>query len=91
MCAEKDPLACHRTLLIARELVAAGVPVVHIHADGQLESHGELMQRLRAQVGVPEFDLLRTQAELLDEVYALQERRIAYVIKPALPPPEPTA
>ena len=91
MCAEKDPLACHRTLLVARELEASGASVVHIHADGHLELHRELMQRLRAQVGVPEFDLLRTEEELLDEAYALQERRIAFVLKPALTPPEPTA
>jgi uncharacterized protein (DUF488 family) len=87
MCAEKDPLACHRTLLVARELEAKEASVVHVHADGHLEPHRELMQRLRAQVGVPEFDLLRTQPELDAEAYTLQERRIAYVQKPALARP----
>jgi uncharacterized protein (DUF488 family) len=89
MCAEKDPLACHRTLLVARELEAAGMPVTHIHADGRLEPHRELMQRLRTQVGVPEFDLLHTQPELDAEAYTLQERRIAFVLKPATVAPEP--
>lgn len=79
MCAEKDPLACHRTLLVARELEARAVSVVHIHAGGELEPHGILIGRLRARVGVPELDLLRTPEQLLDEVYALQERRIAFV------------
>ncbi len=79
MCAEKDPLACHRTLLVARELEANSVGVMHIHAEGHLEPHRALMERLRTRVGVPEFDLLRTPEQLLDEVYALQERRIAFV------------
>jgi uncharacterized protein (DUF488 family) len=87
MCAEKDPLACHRTLLVARELEANDANVVHVHADGHLEPHRALLQRLRAQLGLPEFDLLRTQAELDAEAYMLQERRIAYVKKPALARP----
>ena len=34
MCAEKEPLDCHRTLLVARALDAQGVDIAHIHADG---------------------------------------------------------
>jgi uncharacterized protein (DUF488 family) len=41
MCAEKEPLECHRTILVARHLVAAGAEVKHILADGRLESQGE--------------------------------------------------
>jgi uncharacterized protein (DUF488 family) len=83
MCAEKDPLACHRTLLVARELEASAVPVLHIHADGRLERHADVLRRMSAELGVPEFDLLRSRAELEDEAYTLQERRIAYVLRPA--------
>ncbi|MCX8048842.1 MAG: DUF488 domain-containing protein [Methylohalobius sp.] len=39
MCAEKDPLNCHRGLLIAPELERIGIAVVHILADGSLERH----------------------------------------------------
>lgn len=46
MCAEQDPLHCHRTLLISPELERAGVPVSHILADGSLQAHGELMKRV---------------------------------------------
>ncbi|MDR2787448.1 MAG: DUF488 domain-containing protein, partial [Candidatus Accumulibacter sp.] len=31
MCAEKDPLACHRAVLVARHCHEAGVAVEHIH------------------------------------------------------------
>ena len=33
MCAEKEPLECHRTILVARYLVALGINVWHIHLD----------------------------------------------------------
>ncbi|MDG7000357.1 MAG: DUF488 domain-containing protein, partial [Nitrososphaerota archaeon] len=33
MCAEKDPLDCHRTILISRCLEELGVNVQHIHSD----------------------------------------------------------
>ena len=48
MCAEKEPLDCHRTLLVARALDDAGVPVAHILANGDLEPHGKTMDRLLA-------------------------------------------
>jgi uncharacterized protein (DUF488 family) len=46
MCAEKEPLNCHRTLLLAPQLAARGLAVMHIHADGTLESHVDAMRRL---------------------------------------------
>ena len=47
MCAEKDPLQCHRTILVSRHLVEQGVDVLHILADGGIESHADVMRRLR--------------------------------------------
>jgi uncharacterized protein (DUF488 family) len=38
LCAEKEPLDCHRTILVARALTERGVAVEHILADGRLES-----------------------------------------------------
>jgi uncharacterized protein (DUF488 family) len=46
MCAERDPLQCHRTLLISPELERAGVPVTHILPDGSLETHAQVMSRV---------------------------------------------
>lgn len=79
MCAEREPLECHRTLLVSRELQAAGLLVMHIHADGHLESHEEAMQRLMRLLHLPEGDLFRTQDDLMEEAYRKQEARIAYV------------
>jgi uncharacterized protein (DUF488 family) len=44
MCAEGKPRSCHRTKLVAEELVAHGVPVSHIDEHGDLRSHAEIMQ-----------------------------------------------
>ncbi|MBI1733282.1 MAG: DUF488 domain-containing protein, partial [Gammaproteobacteria bacterium] len=46
MCAEKDPAGCHRARLVAPALVREGVVVRHILADGTIESHEEVVQRM---------------------------------------------
>jgi uncharacterized protein (DUF488 family) len=43
MCSEGKPQECHRTKLVAEELVANGVPVAHIDEKGEIRSHGEIM------------------------------------------------
>ena len=80
MCAEKEPLDCHRTLLVAPELVAVGVDVVHILDGGELETHQKTMERLLAQLN-PNYDLFQPREELLADALARQARRIAYVRK----------
>jgi len=79
MCAEKEPLECHRTLLVAKALVARGQPVLHIHADGHLETHEAAMERLLDVTGLPKADLFRSKEELLSEALARQEQQVAYV------------
>ncbi|MFE9747317.1 DUF488 family protein [Saccharothrix saharensis] len=79
MCAEREPLDCHRTILVARVLVEHGLVVGHVHADGRSEDHDEAMDRLMAGFGLLEDDLFRTRAERLDEALSRQESRIAYV------------
>jgi uncharacterized protein (DUF488 family) len=79
MCAEKDPLNCHRGILISRHLVAHGTPVMHIHADAQIESHRDAETRLCKMFGLHEPDMFRTDDQILAEAYERQEARIAYV------------
>jgi uncharacterized protein (DUF488 family) len=79
MCAEKEPLECHRSLLVARALVEHGIDVSHILANGSLETHGDAMVRLLALLGLPREDLFRSRQELLAQALAIQEERIAYV------------
>jgi uncharacterized protein (DUF488 family) len=81
MCAEKEPLECHRTLLVARALAERGVAIQHILADGSLETQEAAMLRLLDAVGLPRVNLFRTREELIAEALALQGERIAYVDK----------
>lgn len=78
LCAEKEPVECHRTVLVSRHLAAAGVDVMHIHADGRLEPHSEALARIAELNHVPEYDMFHTHEELMDEAYARQEKRIAW-------------
>lgn len=78
MCAEGDPLRCHRAMLTARHLVAAHVEVRHILRDGRVETHEQSMARLLVELGMNESDLFRSPAERLEEAYRVQSGRIAY-------------
>lgn len=78
MCAEKDPLDCHRTILVARELVKLGRNVKHILADGSLETHSHAMSRLINQLGFSGQDMFRSAEETINEAYDKQADRIAY-------------
>jgi uncharacterized protein (DUF488 family) len=79
MCAEKEPLECHRTILVARELVQRGASIQHILIDGRLEPHAQALTRLMKQLRLSgENDLFRDESALLDEAYERQGRRIAY-------------
>lgn len=78
LCAEREPLSCHRALLIARELEALGVAVNHILGDGKLQSHSEAMTRLLESLGMFNQHLFQSNEELIADAYALQEQRVAY-------------
>jgi uncharacterized protein (DUF488 family) len=79
VCAEKEPLACHRALLIARALQTMGIAAVHIHADGHLETQEHAMSRLLDNLGLAkQKDFFQNEKELIDRACAIQERKIAY-------------
>jgi uncharacterized protein (DUF488 family) len=78
MCAEREPLDCHRTILVSRELTKENVPVVHIRADGALEEHRDVMQRLVAALHLRGPDLFETGDGQVEAAYEAQGRKIAY-------------
>lgn len=79
MCAEKDPLTCHRTILVVRHLVARGLRAAHILDDGRLEQHDDALSRLLKEVGVTDRDFFKERQELVDEAYTKRGSEIAYV------------
>lgn len=79
MCAEKEPLDCHRTLLVSRALEQRGASIVHILADGSTEAHTQTMSRLLDLVRLPKEDMFRSRDELVAMACELREEKIAYV------------
>jgi uncharacterized protein (DUF488 family) len=79
LCAEKEPLECHRSVLISRQLEALGVNVSHILEDGRLESQNETMNRLLERFRLGDEDLFRSREELIEEACIRQEQQVAYV------------
>lgn len=97
MCSEKEPLDCHRTLLIAHALTTEyGMDdgsIQHILADGRLESHIDAMQRLldsaqSKKAQIRQYDMFAPpsgsdeMAEILEKAVRQQAERIAYVTTP---------
>ena len=68
ICAERDPLTCHRAVLVSRHLSNRGLDVQHIHGDGSLESHTALelrMQQTLHRLGVLDAFGTAVQLDLL--------------------------
>lgn len=84
LCAELDPLVCHRTILVCRELRRAGetADFLHILADSAVEQQADTEARLLTLTGRDRYDLFRSRQELLDEAYDRQAEKIAYVEAP---------
>lgn len=78
MCSEKEPLECHRALLISRSIEELTVKVLHIKRDGQIESQTEAIQRLLKiwKLDVP--NLFGEDVERIEEAFARQETKYAY-------------
>ncbi|MER3491019.1 MAG: hypothetical protein C4323_01035 [Mastigocladus sp. ERB_26_2] len=96
MCAEQDPITCHRSILICQHLSKFNLDINHILKDGELESHSALEERLLKlhQLQPPEIPQ-QIQLSLFDEdnkieysleaslkeAYQRQGEKIAYVEK----------
>lgn len=81
LCAEREPIECHRLLLVGRGLCDSGEDVRHIHANGVVESHGAAVRRLISLAGKQpdQVDLLLSDADVEAQAYARQAARVAYV------------
>lgn len=81
MCAEKDPITCHRTILICQKLKKFNLDIQHILADGHLESNEILENKLLEMYGLHQLSLFdqRSLEERLREAYQRQGNKIAYI------------
>ena len=77
MCAEKDPLECHRTILVCRQF-RNDMDIRHILSDGSLETHADAENRLLAEEKVPGDDMFTPHEELIAKAYDRRGGKIAY-------------
>jgi uncharacterized protein (DUF488 family) len=77
MCAELDPITCHRAILICKHLKSS-VKVDHILNDCELEHHADFEKRLLKIFGMDQSDLFMSADQQLEQAYQLQAEKIAY-------------
>jgi len=78
MCAEREPLDCHRCLLVAPKLAERGLSIGHILHDGTIEPHTATEQRLLALTGASDDLFVTGQDERLASAYRRRGRAAAY-------------
>ena len=77
MCSEREPLDCHRCLLVGRALAERGLRVGHILADGSIEPHRATEERLLELTSEP--DLFSTDMTAwLAAAYRRRSRGVAF-------------
>ena len=72
MCAEKEPLDCHRTVLVSRRLAERGVSIDHLLADGGTRPHRDVEDALLAKNAGP--DLFDDRTAQLARAWSARER-----------------
>ena len=78
LCAERDPLDCHRAILVARHLAPKGFSISHIHGDGRIETQSEFEKRLIDADEAPLLADVEDGRALLQLAYNRRGRRIAF-------------
>jgi uncharacterized protein (DUF488 family) len=81
MCAEREPLDCHRCLLVARALGECGLAIGHILHDATIEPHQATEQRLLALCGDDDDLFAPGQNERLAAAYRRRARAVAFRAK----------
>lgn len=89
MCTEKDPIDCHRTILVAPKFYSDGYEVENILENGEIQTQKDIEKRLldiyfpdRMQVTF--FDLLEGQQKdsyLINQAYKCRNKDIGYNIE----------
>ena len=80
MCSEKDPINCHRTILISRVLKGEGIEVRHILDENKTVSQNEIEEQLQKKFKLEPllFDSAGAEQARIGEAYKKQEEKITY-------------
>ena len=87
MCTEKDPIDCHRAILVARAFELRGIEVNHILSDGTLQNQRKLDERLldmyfpeREQLSIFNYNDIPDDDEYITRAYRKRNEEIGYHI-----------
>ena len=84
MCSEGDPLKCHRTILICRQLYKtlhfSRDNIQHILSNGSLQTNTEIEKNLLNKFKIFP-DMFRNEEECIAEAYSRQAQKIAYTYR----------
>lgn len=81
LCAEKDPITCHRNILICRNLKQFDIAIFHILSMDKVENNTQSEERLLKLFDLEQNDLFLEKEDLLEEAYNRQGDLIAYTEK----------
>ena len=83
LCSERDPLNCHRCLLVGRALAENGVRVSHVLDRGDVATQVEIEDRLLELYDHGAHDLFLPRADRLVQAYRARARKVAFAQRPA--------
>lgn len=86
MCTEKDPIDCHRNILVARAFKDLNYKIFNILSNGEIETQEQLEERLlnfyfpdRNQLSLLEMlDSENKEVDLLEKAYQARNKEIGY-------------
>jgi len=86
MCAEKEPLECHRSILVCRHLKGHNLCIRHILQDGSVEDHLSAERRLVKILKIEPtlFEPSDTERDFIEQAYDRQAQKISYQAKTLL-------
>ncbi len=87
MCTEKNPIDCHRAIMVARAFDLKGIEVNHILSDGDIQTQRELDNRLldmyfgdRKQLSIFNYNNVISDEEYIIQAYRKRNEEIGYRI-----------
>jgi uncharacterized protein (DUF488 family) len=78
MCAEKDPIICHRMILVSNNLFNMGIEINHILSIDTIETHGESEKRLMELYMLDQPEMFLSEQEQAQHAYYVQFQKIAH-------------
>lgn len=88
MCTEKDPIDCHRAIMVARAFSLRGIDVKHILPNGKYQTQQELDERLldkyfpnRAQLSIFNYNKVISVEENIKLAYRERNKEIGYYLQ----------